>query len=74
MLILTRHKGESIMIDDDIEITVTEIKPNYVKLGFKYPETRRILRQEVYERIKEENKAASQNASEIKSLLRRKTS
>ena len=55
MLILTRKLGEKINIGDDITVTLVEIKGTQVKLGIEAPKTIEIHRQEVYERIREEN-------------------
>jgi len=53
-LILTRRLGESIMIGDDIEIEIIEVKGNKVKLGFKADKDISIHRKEVYYSIKKE--------------------
>jgi carbon storage regulator len=53
-LILTRKLGESIMIGDDIEIEIIEVKGNKVKLGFKADKSISIHRKEVYDSIKKE--------------------
>lgn len=58
MLIITRKTGESVMIGDDIEITVSKISDGSVKLGIKAPKDISILRKEIVELVKEENKAA----------------
>ena len=58
MLIITRKKGQSIMIGDDIEITVSKLDDGSVKLGINAPKDMTILRKELYEEIKNENKAA----------------
>ncbi len=55
MLILTRKENEKILIDEDIEISVVEIKGNKVKIGIEAPDEVEILREEVYESVKEEN-------------------
>lgn len=55
MLILTRKLGEKINIGDDITITLVEIKGAQVKLGIEAPKHIEIHRQEIYERIKDEN-------------------
>ena len=55
MLILTRKLGEKIAIGDDITITLVEIKGTQVKLGIEAPKHIEIHRQEVYERIRQEN-------------------
>ena len=60
MLILTRKENEKILIDEDIEISVVEIKGNKVKIGINAPEEIEILREEVYESVKEENIEATQ--------------
>jgi carbon storage regulator len=59
MLILTRKLGEKINIGDDITVTLLEIKGTQVKLGIEAPKTIEIHRQEVYERIREENLSSS---------------
>ena len=60
MLILTRKLGERITIGDDIVISLIEIKGSQVKLGIEAPKSVIIHRQEVYERIKEENLRSSE--------------
>ena len=69
MLFLTRRTGESILIGDDVEITIMEIKGRHVKLGFTYPAQTKILRKEVYDRIQEENKMAADQAVELSKVL-----
>jgi len=59
MLILTRKSGEQIAIGDDIVINFLEIKGTQVKVGIEAPRHITIHRQEVYERVKEENMAAA---------------
>ena len=60
MLVLSRQKDETIMIGDDVEITVVDIRGDKVRLGIKAPPHIPVHRKEVYEAIKRENKAASQ--------------
>ena len=60
MLILTRKLGEKINIGDDITVTLVEIKGTQVKLGIEAPKTIGIHRQEIYERIREENLSSSE--------------
>ncbi|TRO82356.1 carbon storage regulator CsrA [Trichloromonas acetexigens] len=60
MLVLTRKVGEGIRIGDDITITVVEMKGGGIRLGIMAPSTVKIHRQEVYDRILEENKEATQ--------------
>ena len=52
MLILTRKIGESLIIGDDVEITVLSVRGNQVKLGVNAPKEIAVHRQEFYERIK----------------------
>ena len=62
MLALSRKKDESIMLGNDIEITVLEIRGDQVKIGVKAPKNVAIFRKEIYDQIQEENKkAAEQN-------------
>lgn len=58
MLILTRKKDESIIIDGNIEIKIVELDDGKVRIGIEAPKNIEILRKELYETMKEENKAA----------------
>jgi carbon storage regulator len=58
MLILTRRAGESIVIGDDIVITVIEAGRDHVRIGVDAPRSVDVHRQEVYAAISEENRAA----------------
>ena len=57
MLILTRRVGESLMIGDDITITVLGVKGNQVRIGVNAPRDVAVHREEIYERIKREQTA-----------------
>ena len=59
MLILTRKLGESIIIDDNVQISVIEINKNNIKIGVNAPRDLHIYREEVYLKIKEENAQSS---------------
>ncbi len=59
MLYLTRKIGESVVINDDIEVTVVDIRGKSIKLGFTFPSEATVLRREIYERIQQENRAAA---------------
>ena len=59
MLILSRKINEKIMIGDDISISIIEIRGDQVRIGVDAPKTVKVFRQEVYDAIKAENKAAS---------------
>ena len=60
MLYLTRKIGESVIINDGIEVTVIEVRGKSVKLGFEFPANATVLRKEIYERIQAENRAAAE--------------
>ena len=60
MLVLTRKCGEGIIIGDNIKITILEYKEGRVRIGIEAPREKKIFRQEVYDRICQENKEASQ--------------
>ena len=60
MLVLSRQKDETIMIGDDVEITVVDIRGDKVRLGISAPPHIPVHRKEVYDAIKRENRAASQ--------------
>lgn len=60
MLVLSRQRDETIMIGDDIEITVVDIRGDKVRLGINAPTRIAVHRKEVYEAIKAENQRASQ--------------
>ena len=72
MLVLGRKKGESIIIDDDIEIIVTAIEGDTIKLGFKAPKHVTTHRKEVYLEIKEENRQATSNVINLSDFLNMK--
>ena len=57
MLYLTRKIGESIVINDDIEITVIDVRGKSIKLGLTFPSDASVYRREVYERIQAEKAA-----------------
>lgn len=59
MLIITRKKGESLMIGDDIEIIISKIDDGSVKIGINAPRDVEILRKELYEEVEKENKEAA---------------
>ncbi len=67
MLALSRKKNEAIIINDDIEITVIEIKGDQVKLGISAPKAVPIYRKEVYAQILASNKEAAESV-DVKSL------
>lgn len=68
MLVLTRKINEAIMIGDDIEIAVVDIKGDQVKLGIRAPRSVKVFRHEVYDAIQEENRRAARPAGDLPSL------
>lgn len=71
MLALTRKKGESLVINNNVEITVLEVRGEQVKIGISAPKEVPIYRKEVYAQIQEENTAASNTEAleTLKNLL-----
>ncbi|MDR3147002.1 MAG: carbon storage regulator CsrA [Treponema sp.] len=61
MLILSRKINEKIMIGDDISISVIEVRGDQVRLGVEAPRSVKVFRQEVFDAIKAENKAAAES-------------
>jgi carbon storage regulator len=59
MLVLSRQRDETIMIGDEVEITVVDIRGNKVRLGITAPRHIQVHRKEVYEAIKKENQQAA---------------
>lgn len=70
MLVISRKKGESLLIGDDIEITVEKIDSSSVKISIKAPKEKVILRKEVYERVKDENSSAIVSQEHILNILK----
>ncbi|MEY7998813.1 carbon storage regulator CsrA [Clostridium sp. Mt-5] len=68
MLVISRKKGESFLIGDNIEITVSKIEEGTVKLSISAPRDITILRKELYDEVEKENKSAA--ASDM-SLLKK---
>lgn len=64
MLILTRRVGESLMIGDDINVTVLGIRGNQVRIGVNAPKNVAVHREEIYERIKHEKPGEGQDTAE----------
>ena len=71
MLALTRKKGESLVLNNDIEVTILEIRGDQVKLGIKAPKQVPVYRKEVYQQIQKENEAAAsvENLAALRQLI-----
>ncbi|PIR32100.1 MAG: carbon storage regulator [Alphaproteobacteria bacterium CG11_big_fil_rev_8_21_14_0_20_44_7] len=64
MLFISRKVNESIIINNNIELKVLEVKGKSVKLGFDFPKTASVLRKELYDKIMAENLAAAQSSAD----------
>ncbi len=72
MLVLTRKRGQSLMIGQDVEISVIEISGDQVRLGINAPKSVTIHRKEVFDDICQENKAAAHvsfNSQELRKAM-----
>lgn len=63
MLVLTRKVGESIKINDDIKVTVIEVKGKNIRIGIEAPRETKIYREELFWKIRKENEAAASAAA-----------
>jgi carbon storage regulator len=61
MLYLTRKIGQSIIINDKIEVTIMEVSGKNVKIGVEFPKSSTVLRKEVYEKVVEQNRLSAQS-------------
>ncbi len=68
MLILSRKTNEKIMIGHDISLSIIEIRGDQVKIGVEAPKTVKVFRQEVYDAIQNENRAAATSSVRLDSL------
>jgi carbon storage regulator len=62
MLILTRRVGETLMIGDEVTVTVLGVKGNQVRIGINAPKNVSVHREEIYQRIKGENEPGDASA------------
>jgi carbon storage regulator len=65
MLILSRKVNEKIMIGDDISVSIIEIRGDQVRLGVDAPRSVKVFRQEVFDAIKAENRAAAESRPKL---------
>lgn len=64
MLILTRRVGETVMIGDDVTVTMLGVNGNQVRVGINAPKNVAVHREEIYERIRREQQGSAGDASE----------
>ena len=64
MLILTRRVGETVMIGEDVTVTILGVKGNQVRVGINAPKNVAVHREEIYERIKREQQGDSNSQGE----------
>ena len=70
MLVLSRREGESIVIGDNIVVTVLEVRAGQIRIGIDAPRDLQVHRQEVYRQVMEANQDAVANAKASASMLR----
>ena len=70
MLVLTRRPGQSIMIGNDVTVTVLEIRNDQVRIGVAAPRSVQVHREEIYEQIARENAAAVEGVRSTAEALR----
>lgn len=68
MLALSRKQGESIIVGNDIEITILEVKGEQVKIGISAPKSVPIYRKEIYISIQESNKEAVESTGSLDAI------
>jgi carbon storage regulator len=71
MLVLTRRAGESVMIGDDVVITVLEARGDVIRLGIQAPKDVRVHREEVYRELQAANREAASPSDEAVEALTR---
>lgn len=70
MLVLTRRAGESIVIGNDVTVTVLEVRGDQIRLGIDAPRDVPIHREEIYVQVQQENRGAVASAARAADLLR----
>jgi len=70
MLVLTRKKGESIMIGDQIEVVVLGVEGEQVRLGIRAPQSVQVFRQELYAAIKQSNREAMNSSLDLRDMTK----
>lgn len=70
MLVLTRKRNQSIMVNDNIELTIIDIQGDQVRVGINAPKDVKVFRKEVYIEMTQENKEASNVTMDALSMLK----
>jgi len=74
MLVLSRKKGQGIVIGENIELTIIEVQGDQVRIGIKAPRNVSIYRKEIFLEIQDENrKAASSGVIKLDEIIKKKT-
>lgn len=68
MLILARKVNERIVIGEDVQVSIVDIKGDQVKIGIEAPKSVKVYRYEVFEAIQEQNRAAASSVTELPDL------
>jgi len=69
MLYVSRKVGESVIIDESIEVRIEEVRGKTVRLSFVHPEGVEVLRREVFDRIERENHSAATTTEALADIL-----
>jgi carbon storage regulator len=65
MLIITRRPGEKVMVGDDVVVHVLEVAGNSVRIGIEAPPSVPVYREEIWNAVREENRAAAQTPASV---------
>ncbi|MGR6837098.1 carbon storage regulator CsrA [Syntrophomonas erecta] len=68
MLVLSRKKGETIIVGENIEITIIDVQGDLAKVGINAPKSMKIYRKEIYDEIKSANQEAIQSVPHVRGL------
>ncbi len=71
MLVLSRRPGESVMIGDQITVTVVEVRGDQIRIGIDAPRSVKVYREEIFRQVVAENEAAARSTDPRSPLLRR---
>lgn len=71
MLVLSREKLESVMIGDDVEVTIVDVRGDRVRLGIEAPKSVRVNRKEVWQAIRKERQAEIDTMAAVEAALKK---